>query len=116
MALVLTSDGFIYVDKNANIVIKEHFDEAFDFKEGLAQVCIDNQWGFINTNGEFVLDLQFENVNDLSNGIYELSKNGHKFYLEYNGKITLNPFSQRQIACISKDIGWRILRLLELKE
>ncbi|WP_324253102.1 WG repeat-containing protein [Campylobacter volucris] len=43
---------------------------------------MDEQFIFINTDGEFMLDLQFENVNDLGNGIYEFSKNGHKFLYE----------------------------------
>ncbi|MBF7046819.1 WG repeat-containing protein [Campylobacter volucris] len=70
------------MDKNANVAIKECFDEAFDFKKCFAQVYIDDQFIFINTDGEFMLDLQFENVNDLGNGIYEFSKNGHKFLYE----------------------------------
>lgn len=38
------------------------------------------------------------------------------FYMKYDEKIILNPFSQRQISCIIKDMGWKILSLLELKE
>jgi hypothetical protein len=58
-----------YIDTLGNLVIKMIYDKASNFNDGLASVCIDSSWYFINTKGEVKIKVQgkFENVDGFSN-------------------------------------------------
>ena len=40
------------------------YDDAGEFKDGMVKVCRDDKWGFINTEGEVVIPLEYEIVED----------------------------------------------------
>ena len=43
-----------FINPNGEIMIEPKFDEVENFSNGLAQVSIDGDWGYINKTGEFV--------------------------------------------------------------
>ena len=49
-----------FMDKNGTAIIQHQYDEAQDFKEGLAAVRIKDKWGYINKQGALVIPLQFK--------------------------------------------------------
>ncbi len=48
-----------YIDRLGNVVIKPEFDDCFAFSEGYASVKKGKAWGFINTNGDMVIEPRF---------------------------------------------------------
>jgi hypothetical protein len=44
-----------------------------EYHEGLAAVYLDKKYGFVNTNGELVIDHQFDQVHDFQNGVAPVS-------------------------------------------
>ena len=50
------------------MVITPQFDYAAPFVDGIAVVNIGEKWGFINTEGEYILPLQFDQAESFSEG------------------------------------------------
>jgi hypothetical protein len=48
-----------YVDENLEPQTPFCFDDGKDFSEGLAAVCLNGKWGYINEKGEVVIDFQY---------------------------------------------------------
>ena len=51
-----------YINKKNEMVISEIFDDAGDFSEGLAPVCIGNKWGYIDKNGKYQIALTYQDA------------------------------------------------------
>jgi S1-C subfamily serine protease len=51
---------FGYVDLNGTFVIPPQFDDAEEFREGLAPVSIAHLWGFISHDGKFAINPSFK--------------------------------------------------------
>ena len=87
-----------YVDTKGNIVIKEKFDEASLFSEGLATVKIERKYGFIDTEGKFVIKPQFNmsadfsySISDFQEGLAKLQIKGKYGFIDRSGKIAIPP-------------------------
>ena len=48
------------------------FDKGKEYKECLAAVCLNGKWGYINTEGEIIIDFQYGAANSFENGIAEV--------------------------------------------
>lgn len=57
-------DKWGYVDEKGNVIIEAIYEEARSFSNGLAGVCENGLWNFINAKGETVIDSGFGNVID----------------------------------------------------
>lgn len=56
--LAVKSDSlWHFLDMGGGRVFGEVYDEARPFHEGLAAVCRDGKWGFVNLQGEMVIPL-----------------------------------------------------------
>lgn len=51
-----------FLDASGNLVIEPRFDEAVDFREGLAPVKVDGWWGIIDIDGNWVAEPRFYGV------------------------------------------------------
>ena len=58
--------GFYIID--SKLFIPRKYDDATYFSEGLAAVCINKKWGFINKKGELVINLYYDSVTPFKNG------------------------------------------------
>lgn len=52
--------GWGYIDRSGRLVIEGRYQLADDFSEGLAQVMVDRNLGFINKKGEVVIQPRFD--------------------------------------------------------
>ena len=57
-----------YVDENMKPLTPFCFDNGKDFKEGLAPVCLNGRWGFMNEKSEILIDFQYGDADAFENG------------------------------------------------
>ena len=58
LVAVRLDDGWGYINKKGEVVIKGQFGDAYPFSDnGLALVSVDGHYGFINTKGKYVIEL-----------------------------------------------------------
>ena len=65
-AAVKKGDKWIFVEENGQEKDLGEFQEARSFSDGLAAVELNNKWGYINLDGEVVIEPQFWNAQPLS--------------------------------------------------
>jgi len=87
-----------YADKDGQIVIPKQFDYASDFNSGLALVKLQQQFGYIDHSGKFVLKLpeEFLDVDEFHEDLAAVAAkdaNGeiHWGFIDRTGKIVIEP-------------------------
>ncbi|MGL6340442.1 MAG: WG repeat-containing protein [Waterburya sp.] len=96
---VMSKGKLGFVDINGNLIIPKIFNcENYLFRpieqqfyEGLALVCHNNLYGFINKKGEFVIPPKFDFVNPFSEGLAPVKKDGKWGYIDKKGDILVQP-------------------------
>ena len=92
---------YTYINQNGEFPFTEKYEVAMPFSEGLAAVMVDGVWGFIDTNGTFVIQPQFESSmigrfnNGLANVVYEVDDTGYPLswiYINTKGEKVLGPY------------------------
>lgn len=58
-----TTNKYGYINKYGDYKIAPKFESAFPFSEGLAVIQIDGKFGFINTEGNIVIDCIYDHAN-----------------------------------------------------
>ena len=100
------SDSFIYYDKEWNLftnkkykkfnfvntkgelISKEYFDNAFDFRNGVAAIQLNGKWNWINTKGEYLFPNQwFDSVGGFNNGFGRVKLNDKWNFINTEGEI-----------------------------
>lgn len=90
-----TNEKYGYVDEDGVVVIKAQFDWAWEFSEGLGAVVKDGLLGFVNKDGDLVIDYQFEANSDkvahteFSEGLIPVKKDGKYGYINKKGKFVI---------------------------
>lgn len=57
-----------FMDDENRIIIKPKYEEALDFSEGFAAVCVKGRWGFIDESDNIVVECKYEAVKPFCNG------------------------------------------------
>jgi hypothetical protein len=94
--------GFCYIDTAGMRAFGQVFDEAGEFKEGLAAVKVNESWGFVDTSGAFVIDPQFgsgpttpdqylRGFGGFHEGLAAVVLNGKAGYVDKTGKFAVQP-------------------------
>jgi hypothetical protein len=60
---------FLLIDGSGNKTAVGEFEDITDFSEGLAAVQLDGKWGYINKQGQFVIQPKFDRAGDFSEGL-----------------------------------------------
>jgi hypothetical protein len=105
--------NFGYINIKGEWVILPQFRNAFNFKNGFAQVKIDDKWGVINKKGEWVIPAEFESMYPFINGIACAKKNGKWGNIDKNGSTVLD-FKFDQLANFVKEDGVTIAAIGDL--
>ena len=80
-----------FVDRSGRYVIESKFDYAGDFFEGLAWVCIDDQYGYIDKIGRFVIPSRYDDALDFSEGLAAVEFDGKWGYINKEGQFVIPP-------------------------
>jgi hypothetical protein len=98
-----------FIDANGQVVIKPTFDRVKgigvpsklgpivccivnphkSFNEGLAAVCVGEQWGFIDKTGKIIVEPQYDDVGDFSEGLACVIKNDKLGFIDRTGKVVI---------------------------
>ena len=84
-----------FIDKTGRYVIKPQYDNAGNFRHGLAWIEIGGKCGFIDKAGNMVVEPQFDWRPEYKNGFYIVSKHRNYYYglVDTTGKIIFEPQS-----------------------
>lgn len=99
LAVVANEDdkhGFI--DTNGNLVIPFQFEHNMEgtylyegFSEGLAAVCVDGKFGYINQKGDFFIEPVYDYAERFSDGVALVLADGLYGYIDLKGKYVIEP-------------------------
>lgn len=70
------------------------FKWANSFKEGLAAVLIDGKWGYINKQGQLIIEPQFIHASDFNNNIAIAGIKNKRFCIDQSGKFLSKKYDQ----------------------
>lgn len=110
--------SYFYIDKNNQRAFAGDYNYAGDFENGLAVVGIGNcessecKYGMINKLGKFVIPAEYDEINDMQEGLYLASKDSKYGFIDVNGRTVIShkytdalPFSMG-IAAVAIDGNW----------
>lgn len=110
---------YYYIDKGGNKAFNKSFNEAGNFINGLAIVGVGNcsiedscMYGVINKAGEFLIDPDYDVIEEASEGFFLASRNGRFGYIDLTGeevismKYTDGLSFKQGVAAVSLDGNW----------
>ncbi len=95
------------------------FENAKCFSDkGYAAVCQNGKWGFVNADGEIVIDCQFDDAQSFSNGFAAVCQNRKWGYIDESESLVVKtefeeatPISAKGTASVLKDGEWNLIQL-----
>ena len=86
-----TGNGLKRVENEYLTTLKGEWDGAKDFSEGLAAVQDGDKWGFIDTEGNLVIETKYDGAFSFSEGLAAVRQGGRWGYIDKTGKAVI-PF------------------------
>lgn len=106
-------DGTLKVlDYSGNQVAVLDYDKIESFHDGLAIVCKDNKYGFINTKAEIVVPLEFDEVTEFSEGFARVKKlvdDGRYYrygFVNSSGELVVQPEYDDAARAFTEGYAW----------
>ena len=99
------------------------FENARAFTEdGYAAVCSGGKWGFVDQDGELVIDYSYEDARSFQNGYAAVCVEGKWGYIDEDGNMVIDPvfteatyFSSHGTAAVKMNVqGEEVWRLIQL--
>ncbi len=92
------------------------FEDARPFNDdGYAAVQVSGKWGFVNTDGELVIDPEYDDARSFANGLAAVQQGEYWGYVSESGDIAIEPrflgaldFSESGTAFIKRGDGDRV--------
>src|SRR6218665_1099648 len=80
-----------YIDKTGKMAIEPQFDDAGDFKEGLAMIRMGNKWGYADKTAKIAIKPQCDEAGYFKKGLAMILTGNKRGYAERTGKIAIKP-------------------------
>ena len=115
--------GYYLINPKEKKIGKLTFDGAKAFtKDGYAAVCRDGKWGYIDTEGELVIDYTYEDAESFQNGLAAVFTDGKWGYIDTEGNLIITPrfckathFSKAGTASVQvEEDGEEVWKLIQL--
>lgn len=87
----LPSCGYTFIDKNGQIISADRFDDALQFREGLAPVARNQRWGYIDKQARIVVPFRFERAEPFSEGLALVKEGGLFGFIKTSGDYAIPP-------------------------
>ena len=120
---VKEGDSYHIVNTKGKAVGDLIFENAKAFGEdGCAAVCNDGKWGFVDSDGDLVIDYIYEDAQSFQNGYAAVCNDGKWGYIDEDGNMVIDPvfteathFSSQGTAAVKMMVqGEEIWRLIQL--
>ena len=79
-----------YIAANEKLLLPPVYDAGSDFKNGLAIVMKKNKRAFINEQGAFITEFDFDDAGLPNDGLCKVMKNGKYGFMDVSGKIMID--------------------------
>src|SRR5713226_8035212 len=79
-----------FINATGGVFIEPRFEEAGDFSEGLAWMCVDGRYGYIDNQGIPVIRPQFALARQFTDGLAVVKETGGRWgYIDRTGRIVI---------------------------
>ena len=117
---VKKDDSYYMVNNTGSKITETSFDAVYPFvSKGMAAVCVDGKWGFVDASGNMVIEPQYEQAKSFGNGLAPVRVGDLWGYISSNGEWRIEcqfedclPFSTNGIAAVKEDGVWNYIKLL----
>ena len=77
-----------YININGETVFpSDGWSDAQPFSEGLAAVCKDGKWGYIDTSGQYVIEPKYQSARSFSDGVAIVDETDEWFIIDTKGEV-----------------------------
>ncbi len=90
--------SYVLINKLGEKITTKKFQEIYQFHEGLAAVKYRNHYGFIDVNGNIMIEPDFDDVGQFSEGRAKVRKNNKWGFINTNGTIVIKPIYSKAQA------------------
>lgn len=91
-ACVKRNGNQMFIDKTGNTVSAGWKDYGVEYSEGVLQVQDENgKWGYVDTNGDIVLEPQWDSSSEFYDGLAAAEKDGLYGYINTTGEFVIPP-------------------------
>lgn len=96
LAAIVTEESKVgFINKRGEYIIPPIYDsdhmcysnDGYRFKDGLAGVCLNGLWGFIDTDGEVAIPFKYEHIDNFDNEMGSVYIKGNWRPINKNGKV-----------------------------
>lgn len=91
LVVSITPDTFKLINTKGDIILDlKDYDMVGSISEGFISVRKNNKWGFIDLNGNIVIDIQYERFEDFSEGLAYVVKDGKEMFIDKENNVILS--------------------------
>lgn len=114
------NDQYYLYNTEGKKVVDIGFEDAEPFFEDtMTAVKINGKWGFINTEGEIVIEPQYDEARTFGNGLAAVKIDGGWGFINKSNKLVIDTvfqdakcFSKNKIAVVMVSGNWRYIKIL----
>ncbi len=88
---VVCEKGSGLIDEHGAIALACRYQDVGRYSEGLVPAQKDGQWGYVNLDGDWIIQPQYANAHAFLNGLAAVQQNGKYGYIEKDGRVKV-PF------------------------
>ena len=118
-AFVKQGETYQLVNKKGKRIGELEFDDAKCFSDtGYAAVCKDGLWGYIDKDGELLIDYKYEDAQSFHNGFAAVCEDGLWGYIDETGTLVIKPqfeqasaISEKRTAAVLENEEWKLIQL-----
>lgn len=115
---VKQQNAYYMVDKKGETIGELQFENAKPFTDDqYAAVCMNGKWGFVNEDGELIIECTYDDAQSFQNGFAAVCVDEKWGYIDENGHLVIEPqfekvtaISKEGTAAVLKD-EWELIQL-----
>lgn len=113
-----TADGFCLLNEKGEPVGEQLFEAVRPFEEEVTAVCVNGSWGFIDTDGAWVIEPAYEDAYPFAHGLAPVKYKDGWGYIDLSGETVVGaefeaayPFNGDGTAPVKRGESWSLIRL-----